>query len=130
VAESNINRQVQALGRTLGMAKVEALRRRIADIHPDCAVTPVENFVTPDNWPDLLPVPVDLVIDACDQGQAKLAMAHWALRSGHRLICAGAAGGKSQPQSPSPRASVSHSPPRRSPSCADPLHQTPQNDVA
>src|SRR4249920_3442588 len=32
VAESNVNRQVQALGSTLGMAKVEALRGRIADI--------------------------------------------------------------------------------------------------
>ena len=98
VAESNINRQVQALGSTLGAAKVEALRRRIADIHPGCAVTPVEDFVTPDNWPALLPAPVDLVIDACDQGQAKLAMARWARAGGHRLICAGAAGGKSQPQ--------------------------------
>jgi tRNA threonylcarbamoyladenosine dehydratase len=38
VAESNINRQVQALGDTLGLAKAEALRRRIADIHPACEV--------------------------------------------------------------------------------------------
>ncbi|MFM2330303.1 MAG: hypothetical protein RLZZ494_2406, partial [Pseudomonadota bacterium] len=36
VAESNINRQVQALGATLGQAKVQALRERIADIHPGC----------------------------------------------------------------------------------------------
>ena len=38
VAESNINRQVQALGATLGQAKVQALRERIADIHPGCEV--------------------------------------------------------------------------------------------
>ena len=98
VAESNINRQVQALGSTLGAAKVQALRRRIADIHPDCEVTAVEEFVTPDNWPALLPGPVDVVIDACDQGHAKLAMAHWAWCGGHSLVCAGAAGGKSEPQ--------------------------------
>ncbi|HYN77687.1 MAG TPA: tRNA threonylcarbamoyladenosine dehydratase [Lamprocystis sp. (in: g-proteobacteria)] len=98
VAESNINRQVQALGSTLGAAKVQALRRRIADIHPDCEVTAVEEFVTPDNWPALLPEPVDVVIDACDQGHAKLAMAHWACRGGYALVCAGAAGGKSEPQ--------------------------------
>jgi len=98
VAESNINRQVQALGSTLGAAKVQALRRRIADIHPDCAVAAIEEFVTPDNWPALLPGPVDVVIDACDQGQAKLAMAHWAWSGGHALVCAGAAGGKSEPQ--------------------------------
>ncbi|WP_295393076.1 tRNA threonylcarbamoyladenosine dehydratase [uncultured Thiodictyon sp.] len=98
VAESNINRQVQALGSTLGAAKVQALRRRIADIHPDCEVTAVEAFVEADNWPALLPGPVNVVIDACDQGQAKLAMAQWALLGGHPLVCAGAAGGKSAPQ--------------------------------
>ena len=32
VAESNINRQVQALGTTLGQAKAQALRARVADI--------------------------------------------------------------------------------------------------
>jgi tRNA A37 threonylcarbamoyladenosine dehydratase len=34
VAESNINRQVQALEHTLGQAKTAALADRIADIHP------------------------------------------------------------------------------------------------
>ena len=38
VAESNLNRQVQALGSTIGAAKVEAMARRIADIAPGCAV--------------------------------------------------------------------------------------------
>ena len=55
VAESNINRQVQALGRTLGQAKVLALRERIADIHPGCEVLAVEEFVDAQNWPALLP---------------------------------------------------------------------------
>ena len=45
VAESNVNRQVQASGRTLGQAKVLALRERIADIHPGCDVLAVEEFV-------------------------------------------------------------------------------------
>ena len=55
VAESNINRQVQALGATLGQAKVLALRERVADIHPGCAVHVVEDFVDEQNWPALLP---------------------------------------------------------------------------
>ena len=94
VAESNINRQVQALGSTVGMAKAEALRRRVADIHPACEVLVVEEFASPDNWPALLPVDVDILIDACDQSAAKLALAAWALRSGTPLVCVGAAGGK------------------------------------
>ncbi len=94
VGESNINRQVQALGSTLGQSKAQALRQRVADIHPGCSVQTVEDFVQPDNWPGLLPGPVDLLIDACDQMRAKLALALWSLGAGVPLVCVGAAGGK------------------------------------
>lgn len=97
VAESNINRQVQAVSATLGMAKAAALQARIAEIHPGCDVHAVEEFVEASNWPGLLPVPVDAVIDACDQVHAKLAMAAWALTEQRTLICCGAAGGKREP---------------------------------
>ena len=94
VAESNINRQVQALGATLGQGKGDALRERIADIHPGCDVMLVDDFVSADNWPALLPRDVDVLIDACDQMQAKTAMAHWALSHQIPFITVGAAGGK------------------------------------
>lgn len=54
VSESNINRQVHALDASLGQAKVQAMRERIAQINPACRVTCVEEFVTPENWPGLL----------------------------------------------------------------------------
>lgn len=98
VSESNINRQLQALGATLGQAKGEALRARIADIHPGCEVQVVDEFATPENWPALLPGAVDAVVDACDQTSAKTAMAAWALKAGVPLILTGAAGGKREPQ--------------------------------
>lgn len=94
VAESNINRQLQALESTLGMAKPLALRERIAQIHPGCAVHAVEAFAGPDNWPQLLPQPVDAVIDACDQVRAKSAIATWALATRTPVVVTGAAGGK------------------------------------
>jgi tRNA A37 threonylcarbamoyladenosine dehydratase len=94
VAESNINRQVQALGETLGMSKAGALAQRVADIHPGCIVHCVEEFADDTNWPGLLPVEVDAVIDACDQSRAKLALAAWALRYRMPYVCCGAAGGK------------------------------------
>ena len=98
VSESNINRQVQALGRTLGLSKAQALRERIADIHPGCEVVCIEDFVTPDNWPALLqsqgPAQIEALIDACDQSSAKAALAAWALRAELPLVCVGAAGGK------------------------------------
>ncbi len=98
VAESNINRQVQASSRTLGQSKVQALRERITELHPGCDVLGVEDFVTPDNWPALLPRSVDVLIDACDQVRAKQAMAAWARQTSEPLVCVGAAGGKRQAQ--------------------------------
>lgn len=95
IAESNINRQIHALELTVGMAKVEAMRQRIAHINPHCIVHAIEEFVEPDNWPGLLGgVQVDAVIDACDQIKAKTAMAAWALKHKQLFISVGAAGGK------------------------------------
>ena len=94
VSESNIHRQVQACGATVGQAKVLALRDRLADIHPGCEVQAVEEFVDAGNWPTLLPRPVDAVVDACDGIGAKLTLAAWALRTGAAFVSVGAAGGK------------------------------------
>lgn len=94
VAESNINRQIHALTETVGQAKVLAMRDRIASIHPGCQVRVVDDFVTPQNWPELLTGNVDGVIDACDAVPAKVAMARWALAGRRPLVMVGAAGGK------------------------------------
>ena len=99
VAESNINRQVQALGTTLGMSKVDALAARVAEIHPGCVVHCVDAFASAENWPALMPAPVDAVIDACDQVRAKQALAAWAMREHVAFVCVGAAGGKQLTQS-------------------------------
>lgn len=94
VAESNINRQIHALTETVGQAKVQAMRERIAQIHPACIVHCIEEFVEPDNWPGLMPARVDALIDACDQVKAKVALAAWSKSEGVTHISVGAAGGK------------------------------------
>ncbi len=98
VAESNVNRQVQALGSTLGQHKGLALRERIADIHPACEVIVIDAFAGPDNWPTLLTAEVNGIVDACDQVAAKAAIAAWALVERKALVCVGAAGGKTRAQ--------------------------------
>jgi tRNA A37 threonylcarbamoyladenosine dehydratase len=98
VSESNINRQIQAVGSTIGMAKAEALRLRIADIHPGCAVRVIEEFVAPDNWPALIgEAQFDGLIDCCDQVRAKATLAAWAIERGLPFVTVGAAGGKREP---------------------------------
>jgi tRNA threonylcarbamoyladenosine dehydratase len=100
IAESNINRQVHALDETLGQAKVQAMRNRIAHINPECQVDCIEEFVDAANWPAVLELGSALnrtqiaVIDACDQVKAKTAMAAWAIKTKAALISVGAAGGK------------------------------------
>lgn len=101
ISESNINRQIHALAPTLGQAKAEAMRERIAQFHPGCVVDVIDDFVTPDNWPGLLSALPDAagklpsaLIDACDQVRAKTALAAWALAQGVPFVTVGAAGGK------------------------------------
>ena len=104
VAESNINRQIHAVTDTVGMAKVDAMRARIAQINPHCQVTCIEEFATPENWLSLVGAMtaqggLSAVIDACDQVKTKVTMVAWALaqrKSAHAslFITAGAAGGK------------------------------------
>ena len=100
IAESNINRQIHSLQSTLGQAKVDAMRDRILQINPACAVMAVDEFVEPDGWATLLARavsqngPVSAVIDACDQGRAKLAMALWSREAELAFVSCGAAGGK------------------------------------
>lgn len=94
IAESNVNRQVQAISATLGQSKAQALAARVADIHPGCAVHVVEEFAAADNWPALLPQAIDALIDACDQVRAKQVLAAWTLQARLAFVCVGAAGGK------------------------------------
>jgi tRNA threonylcarbamoyladenosine dehydratase len=94
VSESNINRQVHATQLTLGQSKIAAMQDRIALINPECFVRGIDDFVTPENWSSLVPSDVDVVIDACDQVHAKVAMAVWAIGTKNCFISVGAAGGK------------------------------------
>ena len=73
VSGSNINRQIIALRSTVGMPKVQAMRARIHDIHPECDVTMRRVFVNSDNIEDLL-IGVSYAVDAVDTVSAKLAV--------------------------------------------------------
>ena len=96
VAESNINRQIQALESTLGAAKVLAMKERIAGINPACVVGMVEEFIDERNPSQLIP-PCDAVIDAIDQVRAKAALIAHCRRAGIRIVTTGGAGGRTDP---------------------------------
>lgn len=97
IAESNVNRQIHALGEAFGQAKVSAMAERVRAINPACRVTEVEDFVTVENCVTLLGEGLDAVIDAVDDTRAKVAMIAHCVRRQLPIVTAGAAGGRIDP---------------------------------
>jgi tRNA A37 threonylcarbamoyladenosine dehydratase len=98
VAESNINRQIQALSSTIGMPKIEALRQRIAEINPFCQVTLVEDFIDLENIETLVANQgFDYVVDAIDSVKPKAALIAWCSANRMPLVVVGGAGGQIDP---------------------------------
>ncbi len=94
VSESNVNRQLHALSSTLGQSKIQAMADRIAGINPDCRLTLIDDFVTPENVAALLDGTYDALLDCADQAPAKIAMILHARQSGVPIVVCGGAGGK------------------------------------
>lgn len=97
IAESNVNRQIHALGNEFGKAKVHAMAERVLAINPECTVEQIEEFVTPENLDSMLGRGYDVIVDAIDQVRTKVAMADWCRKNDIALIMAGGAGGQIDP---------------------------------
>jgi tRNA A37 threonylcarbamoyladenosine dehydratase len=98
VAESNINRQIQALSGTIGQAKIGALAERIAQINPSCKVNLVEDFIEPDNVEQMIAGKgFDYVIDAIDSVKSKAALIAYCRNHAIPIVCIGSAGGQTDP---------------------------------
>lgn len=97
VAASNINRQLPALLSTVGRSKAEVMAERIRDINPDCRLTLITDFLTPDNIPALLPDDADYVVDCIDSLNCKVALIVEAHGRGLRVASSMGAGNKLDP---------------------------------
>lgn len=72
---SNKNRQLGALESTLGLYKVDVMKKRLEDINPNVNIKAVNKFLTKDNYIDLLCTnKVEFVCDTTD-GNNKLLVA-------------------------------------------------------
>lgn len=97
VARSNINRQLIATESTIGEEKVEAARKRILDINPNCIVTALQEFVTKDNTANFHLNEYDYIVDAIDTVSAKIALAEEAYNKGIPMISSMGTGNKLDP---------------------------------
>lgn len=74
VAPSNLNRQLPALGSTVGRLKTDVVGERLRDIAPDMELTCVNAFYLPET-PVPIPEDCSVVVDAIDTVSAKIDLA-------------------------------------------------------
>ena len=94
VALSNINRQIIATMKTVGMFKVDAAKERILDINPGCKVTVYKTFYMPDTADQFDFSQYDYVVDAIDTVTGKLTIIENAKKAGVPVISSMGAGNK------------------------------------
>ena len=94
VSLSNINRQILATHSTVGMPKVEAAKKRILDINPNCDVVTHQVFYTPETEGQFEFSQYDYIVDAIDTVTGKLALVQNAHAVGTPIICCMGTGNK------------------------------------
>ena len=97
VSVSNLNRQILATHRTIGMEKTEAARQRVLEINPEAVVRVHSMFFTPETASLLDFRQYDYIVDAIDTVTAKLAMVEQARAAGTPIICCMGTGNKLDP---------------------------------
>ena len=98
VAESNLNRQIIATTRTIGMKKTDAAAERVKSISSNCDVRGMDIFYAPDNADSIDLSQYDYVVDAVDFVPAKIELAVRCEKLGVPHISAMSAGNKLFPQ--------------------------------
>lgn len=97
VCVTNINRQIIALGSTVGMYKVDAAEKRIHDINPECTVTCHKMFYMPETADKLDFSQYDYAVDAIDTVTGKIEIIMQAKAAGVPVISSMGAGNKVDP---------------------------------
>ncbi len=97
VSPSNINRQIIALTSTVGMPKVEVMKKRIEDINPDAQIITHELLYSEKTRDTFDFASYDYVVDAIDSVESKLDLILTAKAAGVPIISAMGAGKKLDP---------------------------------
>ena len=94
VSVSNINRQILATHSTVGMLKVDAAKKRVLDINPNCIVRTYAVFYTPETADQFDFTQYDYIVDAIDTVTGKLALVERAHAANTPIICCMGTGNK------------------------------------
>lgn len=97
VSISNINRQLIATTKTVGMPKVQVMKDRIHDINPDIIVNAYQCFYLPETSEQFNFSNYDYIVDAVDTVTAKIELVMNAEAVGTPIISSMGAGNKLEP---------------------------------
>lgn len=97
ISLTNLNRQLLATHRTLGLYKADAAKERVLEINPEAEVRVWKLFYGPDTAGEFDFTRYDYVVDAIDTVTGKLALIQQAQEAGTRVISCMGAGNKLDP---------------------------------
>lgn len=97
ISLSNLNRQILATHRTVGMLKTEAARLRVLEINPEAVVRTYPIFYTRENAAEFPLAGLSYIVDAMDTVSAKLALVEQAQAAGVPIISCMGTGNKLDP---------------------------------
>ena len=98
VSPSNLNRQLVATQRTVGMLKTDALCERLMEINPQLKLHGVCMFFTAENADEPDFDSFDYIADAIDSVSSKLALIMLAMEKGIPIVSCMGAGNKLHPE--------------------------------
>lgn len=94
---TNVNRQVFATTKTIGMRKVDACQERLLEINPEVKIKKYDLFITEENIKDIDFENYDYVVDAIDTITSKLLIIKAAHEKNIKIISAMGAGNRLDP---------------------------------
>ena len=97
ISITNLNRQLLATRKTVGMGKAEAAKRRVLDIDPEISVTARQCLYGPDTAEEFDFSGYSYVVDAIDTVTGKLALVQAAQAAGVPIISSMGTGNKLDP---------------------------------
>lgn len=97
ICVTNLNRQIHATTKTIGMYKVDVMKQRILDINPNANIEIYKEFYLPESKTKILDKNIDYIVDAIDTVTTKVLLACQANELGIPIISAMGTGNKLDP---------------------------------
>jgi len=94
---TNINRQIHATTRTVGLFKVDVMKERLLDINPDLKITTYKEKYCENTRVELLKDDYSYVVDAIDMVSSKIDLVTSTIKMGIPIISSMGAGNKLNP---------------------------------